>query len=141
MKNINKISFSIITIVGFFSCESTKNDNIYDDQAFKSLTAEVISNGETIYNKNCSSCHANGIAGAPNMDDNQHWNKVAEKGYKNIFENVKKGFYGDDPLDITGPKMMKRLWDTYVGSFIWMMEKSLRMSRLTNLNLVIKYAV
>ena len=95
LKNINKISFSIITIVGFFSCESTKNDNIYDDQAFKSLTAEVISNGVTIYNKNCSSCHANGIAGAPNMDDNQHWNKVAEKGYKNIFENVKKGFYGE----------------------------------------------
>ena len=29
------------------------------------------------------------------MDDNQHWNKVAEKGYKNIFENVKKGFYGE----------------------------------------------
>ena len=26
-----------------------------------------------------------------------------------VIDNVKKNFYGDDPLDITGPKMMKRL--------------------------------
>lgn len=94
MKNINKISFSIITILGFLSCNSSKKNNIYDDQVYKSVTREIISNGAKVYNKTCFSCHAKGIAGAPDMNDNQHWNKVAEKSFKNIFENVKYGFHG-----------------------------------------------
>ena len=36
-------------------------------------SAETLANGQAVYEKNCTACHATGLAGAPKLGDKQAW--------------------------------------------------------------------
>lgn len=53
--------------------------------------------GEKIYQKYCSVCHANGIAGAPKFSDTAAWKLHAAKGLPTLLNHVEHGFNAMPP--------------------------------------------
>jgi cytochrome c5 len=63
-------------------------------KAAEESTAEVES-GEVIYEKICTTCHAQGIAGAPKFADMAAWSTRLSKGKLALYENAINGYMGD----------------------------------------------
>jgi cytochrome c5 len=51
-------------------------------------------NGEDIYKKTCSLCHAAGVAGAPKLGDKADWGPRIAQGMDLLHEHAIKGFTG-----------------------------------------------
>ncbi|MGK2906469.1 MAG: c-type cytochrome [Desulfuromonadales bacterium] len=51
--------------------------------------------GEKVYNQSCSSCHAEGIAGAPKIGDSAAWADRIAKGMEALHNNSINGFTGE----------------------------------------------
>lgn len=49
------------------------------------------SDGKAIYDGNCSTCHAAGIAGAPKFGDKEAWKARISTGMDSLFASVKNG--------------------------------------------------
>lgn len=48
--------------------------------------------GKTAYEKTCSTCHAKGVAGAPQSDDGAAWQaRLSKNGYSGLFDSALKG--------------------------------------------------
>mgnify|MGYP000900610512 FL=1 len=58
------------------------------------FTAEV-EGGKTVYEKVCSVCHAQGIAGAPKFADTSAWSSRLTKGKQALYANAINGYMGD----------------------------------------------
>ncbi len=50
--------------------------------------------GETVYNTNCATCHAGGIAGAPILGEVDDWEERIEQGMDSLVEHAILGFTG-----------------------------------------------
>ena len=75
---------------------------------FKDASApHELQTGEQVYKAVCSSCHANGLAGAPKFADNAAWAPRIAKGYSVLMTSVLKGKNampargGSNPADIS----------------------------------------
>lgn len=52
---------------------------------------KVYKTGEAVYQNVCSSCHANGAAGAPAFENKSAWSARISKGYDTLMTSVLKG--------------------------------------------------
>ena len=50
--------------------------------------------GEAVYNKACTTCHATGLAGAPKLGDTADWGPRIAQGEALLLEHAIKGFTG-----------------------------------------------
>lgn len=50
--------------------------------------------GEAVYNKACTTCHATGLAGAPKLGDAADWGPRIAQGEALLLEHAIKGFTG-----------------------------------------------
>ena len=51
--------------------------------------------GQQVYNQACTSCHGQGVAGAPATGDQGAWSARLDKGYETLLEHSIDGFQGD----------------------------------------------
>ncbi|MGB5306531.1 MAG: c-type cytochrome [Gammaproteobacteria bacterium] len=61
------------------------------------LAADAAASGEEIYNGKCKVCHANGVAGAPKLDDKAAWEPRIAQGMDTLMTNVTKGLRAMPP--------------------------------------------
>ncbi len=54
--------------------------------------------GEKVYQENCATCHAGGIAGAPKVGDKEAWKPRIAKGMETMVDNAIKGFQGSSGI-------------------------------------------
>lgn len=57
----------------------------------------TMEDGKVIYEKNCSSCHAQGVNGAPKVGDMAAWESIVNNGFMNAYENILLGRNGHQP--------------------------------------------
>lgn len=57
----------------------------------------TIADGQRIYDKNCSVCHANGFKGAPKPGDKTAWAPIISNGFVETYMNVETGRKGHPP--------------------------------------------
>lgn len=58
--------------------------------------------GEEVYQQVCATCHREGIAGAPRLDDREQWQERIAKGVPTLIENSINGYQGN--LGVMPPK-------------------------------------
>ena len=51
--------------------------------------------GREVYEQNCASCHGQGIAGAPTLEDTEAWEPRIAKGMETLYDHAVNGFQGD----------------------------------------------
>ncbi len=51
----------------------------------------VAMSGEEVYQKSCASCHDNGIAGAPKLDDSAAWESRLKGGKEQLYQSSLQG--------------------------------------------------
>lgn len=56
--------------------------------------AAASADGEAIYNKACTTCHATGLAGAPKLGDAADWGPRVAQGAEILYTHSIKGFTG-----------------------------------------------
>jgi cytochrome c5 len=54
--------------------------------------AQTLEPGQAVYQKYCSICHAQGIAGAPKIGDKQAWQKRVEQGWPTLLKHAVQGY-------------------------------------------------
>ncbi len=59
--------------------------------------AQVVMDGEAVYNTACMTCHATGLAGAPPYGDKGAWEQRIAKGIDVLYEHSIKGFQAMPP--------------------------------------------
>jgi cytochrome c5 len=59
-----------------------------------SIAAVAAVDGEAVYKKACTTCHATGLAGAPKLGDAADWGPRIAQGEALLFEHAIKGFTG-----------------------------------------------
>ena len=74
--------------------ETSKKANAGSPNIPKESTAEV-EGGEVVYEKVCTVCHAQGIAGAPKFADTSAWSSRLAKGKQALYANAINGYMGD----------------------------------------------
>lgn len=67
-------------------------DGAAQQQATK--TAVSAEPGQVVYQKYCSVCHAQGIAGAPKTGDQTSWQKRVEQGWPTLLKHAVSGYKG-----------------------------------------------
>jgi cytochrome c5 len=72
----------------------SSNDSSEAQKTTQESTAEVES-GKVVYEKVCTTCHAQGIAGAPKFADTAAWTSRLAKGKLALYENAINGYMGD----------------------------------------------
>jgi cytochrome c5 len=58
------------------------------------LGAAPVANGQEVYTKTCSVCHAAGVTGAPKPGDKADWGPRIAQGNQVLYEHALKGFTG-----------------------------------------------
>lgn len=87
------------------------------------VTADA-SKGQGVYMNFCSSCHANGIAGAPKVGDKSDWQERVAKGIDKVTNNAIQGFQGKSGY-MPAKGGMSALTDEEVSSAVlYMLEQS-----------------
>ncbi|MFK7996523.1 MAG: cytochrome c5 family protein [Granulosicoccus sp.] len=56
--------------------------------------SDELASGRVVWLKNCETCHAYGIAGAPNPLQPPEWNKRLNTPLNTLYEHAIQGFYG-----------------------------------------------
>ena len=56
--------------------------------------ADVPANGEQAFQKICSACHAQGVAGAPKVGDHAAWNARIAQGKDTLYKHAIGGYQG-----------------------------------------------
>ncbi|MBT4205615.1 MAG: cytochrome c5 family protein [Proteobacteria bacterium] len=74
--------------------ETSKNANAGAPKTPKESMAEV-EDGKVVYDKVCTVCHAQGIAGAPKFADISAWSSRLAKGKQALYANAINGYMGD----------------------------------------------
>nr|WP_301288461.1 c-type cytochrome [Natronospira proteinivora] len=64
-----------------------------EDDAVAEAEGEV--DGQQVYNQACTTCHGQGVAGAPVTGDDGAWAARLDKGYDTLLEHSIEGFQGD----------------------------------------------
>jgi len=62
-----------------------------------SVLAADAATGEETYNSKCKVCHANGVAGAPKLDDKAAWEPRIAQGMDTLMANVTNGLRAMPP--------------------------------------------
>jgi len=65
-----------------------------DDGDDELAEAEEV-DGQQVYNQACTTCHGQGVAGAPVTGDEGAWSARVDKGYDTLLEHSIEGFQGD----------------------------------------------
>ena len=91
---------SIIISLFFILCaggcnKKPANKNIYESEEYKSITNKDLLTGEAIWATSCFRCHRHGLNGAVVYENEEYWDKSADKGIKTLFESVWKGYKGE----------------------------------------------
>ena len=55
------------------------------------VTPAMLAQGKAVYEKNCGTCHASGIAGAPKLGDKPAWKKHIAHGLEHMAEIAIRG--------------------------------------------------
>lgn len=55
------------------------------------VTAAMLAQGKTVYEKNCVACHAAGVAGAPRFGDKAAWKEHVAAGLEHMAEVAIRG--------------------------------------------------
>jgi cytochrome c5 len=74
--------------------ETSKKADAGSPNTPKESTAEV-EGGRVVYEKVCTVCHAQGIAGAPKFADTSAWSGRLAKGKQALYANAINGYMGD----------------------------------------------
>ena len=74
--------------------ETSKKADAGSPNTPKESTAEV-EGGRVVYEKVCTVCHAQGIAGAPKFADTSAWSSRLAKGKQALYANAINGYMGD----------------------------------------------
>ena len=74
--------------------ETSKKAEAGSPNTPKESTAEV-EGGRVVYEKVCTVCHAQGIAGAPKFADTSAWSGRLAKGKQALYANAINGYMGD----------------------------------------------
>lgn len=64
-------------------------------QAASGGEATEVASGETVYQNNCTACHASGVAGAPVLGEASAWSDRLDKGVETLYKNAIEGFQGE----------------------------------------------
>jgi cytochrome c5 len=51
----------------------------------------MLAEGKAVYEKNCGTCHASGVAGAPKFGDKAAWKEHIAHGYEHMTEIAIRG--------------------------------------------------
>ena len=66
------------------------------DTRFPNFTGEHLGHGKSVWQDNCSTCHAYGVADAPNPVYPDEWSFRLAKGKPVLYEHAINGFFGID---------------------------------------------
>jgi cytochrome c5 len=70
------------------------------DAAAKAASSEVAyggtTDGKTIFDNLCTSCHTTGVAGAPKFGDKSAWAPRVAEGMATLFKHATDGYHGPD---------------------------------------------
>lgn len=66
------------------------------DISFPDFKGEHLRYGKTVWQLNCSTCHAYGVADAPNPSHPDEWDFRLAKGKQVLYEHAINGFFGID---------------------------------------------
>lgn len=70
------------------------------DAAAKAASSQVAyggtTDGKTIFDNLCTSCHTAGVAGAPKFGDKAAWAKRIAQGMDTLFKHATDGYHGPD---------------------------------------------
>lgn len=56
--------------------------------------AALAADGQAVYGKSCTVCHATGVAGAPKLGDKADWGPRVAQGKNVLYTHAIKGFTG-----------------------------------------------
>ncbi|MFO7984220.1 MAG: c-type cytochrome [Desulfuromonadales bacterium] len=93
-RNLMGLIVALTLLIPVVACSS--EDNSGQAESGQSANASV-EKGEAIYEKNCASCHKNGVAGAPKLDDQAAWSDSLSKGKETLYDNSINGFKSMPP--------------------------------------------
>ncbi|OOG53598.1 c-type cytochrome [Rhodanobacter sp. C03] len=70
------------------------------DAAAKAAASQVAyggsTDGKTIYDNLCTSCHTSGVAGAPKLGDKSMWGPRIAEGLDTLIKHATEGYHGPD---------------------------------------------
>jgi cytochrome c5 len=70
------------------------------DAAAKAAASQVAyggtTDGKTIYQNLCTSCHTSGVAGAPKLGDKSMWGPRIAEGLDTLIKHATEGYHGPD---------------------------------------------
>ena len=70
------------------------------DAAAKAAASQVAyggtTDGKTIYENLCTSCHTSGVAGAPKLGDKSMWGPRIAEGLDTLIKHATEGYHGPD---------------------------------------------
>jgi len=65
-----------------------------DGAAVAAPAADLPANGEQAFQKTCSACHAQGVAGAPKVGDHAAWDARIAQGKETLYKHAIGGYQG-----------------------------------------------
>lgn len=80
----------------------------------------TVADGQRIYDKNCSICHASGFKGAPKPGDKKTWTPIIANGFVETYLNVETGRKGHPPRGAC----MECTDDDLIAAVKYMMQQS-----------------
>jgi len=69
--------------------------NIYESPEFLAMSDKEIIMGESVWVTTCFRCHMYGTMGAASVNDKAHFDKLATKGFDELYNNVITGMEGE----------------------------------------------
>jgi cytochrome c5 len=98
------------------------------EAAAKAAAAQVAyggsTDGKTIYDNLCHSCHTAGVAGAPKLGDKGAWSARIAEGTATLIKHAIEGYKGPDGNQMPAKGGNPSLTDEQVGNTVkWMVEQ------------------
>lgn len=94
-RNLMGLVVAAILLIPMVACSN--EDNSGQAESGQSAKVASVEQGEAIYEKSCATCHKNGVAGAPKLDDQAAWSDRLSKGKETLYDNSINGFKSMPP--------------------------------------------
>ncbi|HAQ38606.1 MAG TPA: cytochrome c5 family protein [Saprospirales bacterium] len=119
-----------VFVFALISCGGEKKEKETPEATIEAQVEEVAATTthapETIalYDKYCTVCHKEGIAGAPKIGDATLWGPRAEKGMATLVKHVTEGYTGETGIMPAKGTCMECTEDNYKNLITYMLDQA-----------------